>query len=173
MTESRIGDRLKAARKAAGYKTAMAFCQKFDIPKSTYSQHESNERNIKEALLEKYAESLSLNIEWLRTGEGSPISNKNNLSAHKLDHELAENKLVNDILNRRFAIHSMDEALLAEVLSSLMSRKESSSMTSAELAHAATGLYNSLQMAVSDDKNRIEMVKVAVETYFKFFGERG
>ena len=51
-----IGLRLKAARKAAAYRTACAFANAHDIPVSTYSQHENGKRVLNADMLLQYSE---------------------------------------------------------------------------------------------------------------------
>ena len=72
-----IAARLRSARKVAGYKTSKEFCQKFDIPESSYSTHENGHRGIKEQLLKQYAEYLNFNYKWLASGQGDPFSYEN------------------------------------------------------------------------------------------------
>lgn len=71
-TQLPICDRLKAARKARGYKNANDFADALKIVRGTYSQHERGTRNLKEDSLTQYAQALGINKEWLRTGNGMP-----------------------------------------------------------------------------------------------------
>lgn len=69
-----IAKRLKAARKAAGFKSAKQFAVSQHIPVSTYFQHESGRRNIHADLLVVYSSKLQISLHWLLTGEeGSPL----------------------------------------------------------------------------------------------------
>lgn len=66
-----IAKRLKAARIAAGYKTAKEFADKNDIPQSTYQLHETGKRGLtNHRTLMRYAEALGVPPGWLVTGEG-------------------------------------------------------------------------------------------------------
>ncbi len=67
-----IARRLKAARKAAGYKTARDFGSSHSIPPSTYAQHETGKRSINAELIINYSELLQVNPYWLLTGSGEP-----------------------------------------------------------------------------------------------------
>lgn len=73
--------RLCAARKAAGYKTAKEFSDAHDIGQATYNAHERgperNGRGLKRPLAIKYTEFLSkhlpdISADWLLYGKGSP-----------------------------------------------------------------------------------------------------
>src|ERR1700733_6781248 len=65
-----IAKRLKAARKAAGFKSAKDFAAFQNIPLSTYSQHESGKRSINAELIISYSMKLQVNPYWLLTGNG-------------------------------------------------------------------------------------------------------
>lgn len=67
-----IAKRLKAARKAAGYKSAKDFAISQNMPISTYSQHETGKRSINAELIITYSSRLQVNPYWLLTGNGDP-----------------------------------------------------------------------------------------------------
>ena len=75
-----IHKRLKLAREVAGYKTAKQFAKKFDIPLSTYSNHENDKRTISLEIAKRYADFLKIDLCWLLTGNNHKNSyvNKNN-----------------------------------------------------------------------------------------------
>ncbi len=88
MDTIRLGARLRAARKAAGYKTSKAFLKKYNIPASTYSQHESGSRIPDDEILKYYSKLFDVNFDWLKSGIGSPfnisISSKKNIINEEL-----------------------------------------------------------------------------------------
>ena len=57
-----IARRLRKAREAAGFPTAKAFSDKYEIPQSTYSLHETGSRPLRRETAERYAEKLGLKI---------------------------------------------------------------------------------------------------------------
>jgi len=67
-----IALRLKAARKAAGFKSAKIFAASQHIPLSTYSQHETGKRSISAELIISYSDQLNVHPYWLLTGNGDP-----------------------------------------------------------------------------------------------------
>ncbi len=69
----RLGARIRAARKAAGFKTAKAFLKKHKIPASTYSQHESSTRTPDDEALKFYTKVFDVDFNWLKTGKGQPF----------------------------------------------------------------------------------------------------
>lgn len=64
--------RLKIARISAGYTSVAKFSETFNIPKTTYFQHENGVTALHIDLLSNYAEILGVNIKWLLTGDGYP-----------------------------------------------------------------------------------------------------
>lgn len=79
-----VADRLRAARTAAGYKTAKEFAVKHGIPQATYQLHESGKRGLGRQFskkdpretLEVYAEKLGVRPEWLRFAQGPMTAEK-------------------------------------------------------------------------------------------------
>ena len=70
--------RLRAARKAAGFKTEKSFARKYHIPITTYSQHETGKRKMMPEVIMDYSLKLEINPGWLLTGEGEPFDKKLN-----------------------------------------------------------------------------------------------
>lgn len=64
-----ISERLKLARKSAGYKSAKQFAQRNNIPPTTYSQHEAAKRSLSIEVAKNYCDILNINLCWLLTGE--------------------------------------------------------------------------------------------------------
>lgn len=67
-----IAMRLRAMRKEAGFKTGKSFAQKYGIPLTTYSQHETGKRKIAIEILIDYCFKLNANAGWVLTGTGEP-----------------------------------------------------------------------------------------------------
>jgi phage repressor protein C with HTH and peptisase S24 domain len=65
------GERLKAARINAGYKTAKEFADKHGLPQPTYANHENDKRGIRRETARYYAEALGVTVGWLLEGEGN------------------------------------------------------------------------------------------------------
>lgn len=64
-----IGQKLKAARLAAGYRTAKQFADTHGIPQPTYALHEAGKRGLTRKRAEHYARLLDVRTEWLWTEE--------------------------------------------------------------------------------------------------------
>lgn len=65
-----IGDRLRWARKAAGYDTAADAARAFGWREVSYTSHENGNRTPKRGTVERYARALNVTTAWLETGEG-------------------------------------------------------------------------------------------------------
>ncbi|MEI3850065.1 MULTISPECIES: XRE family transcriptional regulator [unclassified Ensifer] len=68
--EKDVGQRLKLARKSAGFKTAREAAESLGVRYPTYSQHENGTRGIvREA--ELYARRFKVSLDWLLRGKGA------------------------------------------------------------------------------------------------------
>lgn len=65
------GERLTEARVDRGFETAKDAAKYFDWPYATYSQHERDERGLRQAQAEKYAKAYRVSAGWLMLGEGT------------------------------------------------------------------------------------------------------
>lgn len=66
-------DRLRQARKRAGFETAAAFAAKFDLTESTYRSAENGSRGLRLPAAKRYAPLLGVTWQWLM--EGGPVQN--------------------------------------------------------------------------------------------------
>src|SRR3989339_1253394 len=119
-----IGFRLRAARKAAGYKSAADFVIKNNIPQSTYSQYETGKRTLDAEKIVHFSKYLGIEPGWLLTGLGSPyeFNHKDqeeiiNLEMGKLGQKPTLPKKASIIKGARFA--QVDIHLLTFILKEL------------------------------------------------------
>lgn len=68
--EQIIRERLKEARIEAGFASAKIFSDKKELKVSTYALHESGMRGMSLRVIEKYANLLNLERNWLLPGLG-------------------------------------------------------------------------------------------------------
>ena len=66
-----INRRLKQARLAHGFKSAIEFARYAGIEECTYRHHENGTRGISVHVLRKYARTLDVCPSWLLTGDGN------------------------------------------------------------------------------------------------------
>lgn len=67
-----LHERLRAARQAAGFKSAMAAAERLGIPYGTYSGHENGGRGVRPQDIARYARAFKVSPSWLLTGMGEP-----------------------------------------------------------------------------------------------------
>src|SRR6478609_1215837 len=64
-----VGQRLRAARVRAGFKTARAAAESLGIPYPTYTQHENGTRGLQREA-EVYVRRYKISLDWLLRGKG-------------------------------------------------------------------------------------------------------
>lgn len=67
-----MGERLRSARIAAGFKSAEEFASSNKLPLPTYRSHENGNRNFTYSTAKMYARFLGCAPQWLFAGEGIP-----------------------------------------------------------------------------------------------------
>lgn len=84
-----MGDRLRHAREAAGYKTATAAVEHFNWPNSTYRAHENGQNNFSPAVAKIYANAYGVSAAWLLLDDANKIQARST-RATKHKHDCAE-----------------------------------------------------------------------------------
>lgn len=169
------GVRLKTARVAAGFKSAREFYEKYKIPSSTYSLHETGRRNLKPRIAEKYAKLLGVNLSWLLTGHGKPYNNAHTIEEQSLSREEFNALLKyqgneeikksaaykNEILNNVNPIlFSKIVAKITEVLNELGYQLD---MT--QLSKKAVEIYKDIISTNNEQETQLMMVDLSVTTF--------
>jgi len=163
-----LGARIKAAMKAAGFKTAKEFCEKYDIPYLTFAQHTQGRRHPNHEFLTLYSKAFGVTGQWLETGEGNPLASAKKsaksekiikLSSTEIDKRLQINQLLHTAL---------DTELLTEIIKQLLVENNRIKAKEAELIAKATAfIYNDIATLPEDNETKIKMVKVAVKTFLR------
>lgn len=159
METIRLGARLRAARKAAGFKTSKTFSKKNKVPMSTYSQHESGARMPDDETLKFYSKIFLVNFDWLKDGKGAPYSSINT-AINMLEEELFD-------LNSFKPISSINQNLLTSILSELISIHASkiSNQTSKKIATDTLKIYKAISQRDTSDKNKMKILKHVLNEY--------
>lgn len=110
----KFGARLRAARKAAGFRTSKEFLTQHDIPASTYSQHESGSRSPNDDMLVFYSKVFGVNLDWLKTGEGLPYKNSSRDQQKVIMEELI------DLKQFKHKSSAFNQPLLTKILIELL-----------------------------------------------------
>ncbi len=142
----RLGARLRAARKAAGFKTAKAFLKKHKVPASTYSQHESGARTPDEENLKFYANVFDVDFKWLETGKGQPFKTITSLKKEILSEEFVH-------LRRAGSINEKDLAkILTQVIKTHTVKLSPKAIQS--IAEETAETYNNQAISARSSKKR-------------------
>lgn len=72
-SEDQIAQRLRAARRHAGFTSASAAARTFGWNEVTYRAHENGLRGLRTAVAERYAAHFNISLAWLLTGEGRQL----------------------------------------------------------------------------------------------------
>ena len=169
--QQQVGLRLRAARKAAGFKSAINFTDKYALSASTYSQHETGQRSLNLTTLVKYSQLLEISSSWLLTGEGVPYKN------HNVEKELClalnltspannfSSKLQCPPITKSFC--QVDMKLFSDILHEMIKiLTQSSAPINETVIDFCFDIYNSV-IATPDDSHRQRMVSLAVSSILK------
>lgn len=166
--DKEVGLRLKIARKAAGYKTALNFANEMNIPKSTYSQHENGKRSLTAEQITYYADKLDIEASWLLTGLGHPCPLGKNKVQRKDEIEreitlLQESNHLPPIKNPQIEINDNSAVINMELFSKIITSaikalaSKNLQIQAEELVAFCIDAYNNIEFLVTsqDEKNKI------------------
>ena len=159
METIRLGARLRAARKAAGYKTSKNFLRESKIPASTYSQHESGARIPDDKSLKYYSKIFAVDFNWLKNGKGLPYSHT------KKTTKILEEELLD--LNKFKPNPSIDKSILTTILQELLSahiNKISYQMVQ-KIAVCIIHIHETIISANVSNKDQIKLLKRTIKQY--------
>ena len=165
-----IGNRLRAARKAAGFKSARAFAEKYEIPESTYSQHELGKRSLNADTLMKYSALCAINPSWLLTGAGQPYLSKNTSKEKLLFSNLEPiSNAVSptlDLCIQKDGISTVDMALFVEIIQRVVrhTQKQCINLGVSELIEFCIDVYNGVIATSADEANKETMIDLSVSS---------
>lgn len=118
METIRLGARLRAARKAAGFNTSKAFLKKYKVPASTYSQHESGARTPDEDTLRYYSKVFAVSFAWLKAGSGQPFGRSTLSKTNIMKEELLDLTPLKSM--KKQTMSQIDQPLLTTILTDLI-----------------------------------------------------
>lgn len=170
-TQIPICERLKAARKARGYKNANDFADKLGIVRGTYSQHERGTRNLKEDSLTQYAEALGINKEWLRTGNGMPSFEGVNINQEILC--ALEPARISQTISTPAAF--LDPQLFAAIFEIFLNATYSNNIKPDfdRIGNMAFELYQASIASASDSTHRIKTLPLLAKPYLELLKHAG
>lgn len=152
----RVGARLRASRKAAGFKTSKEFIKKHKVPASTYSQHESGARTPDDEALRFYSKIFGVNFDWLAEGKGQPFSKSTTIQKSAMDEELLD--ISGQKNTRTKDLDIINQKLLAKLLEEMIVFHQSSKAktTPKSIAKNVASLYTVIVTKYRDNKTQGE-----------------
>jgi phage repressor protein C with HTH and peptisase S24 domain len=112
---STMNERLKEARKKAGYRTATAAIDAFGWSSSTYRAHENGQNGFKVEEAKLYGEAYRVSPSWLLLGEGDAIPSPKERKGTKVhkhncgEHIFAAAMLLKDDPTNLDLIHKIED----------------------------------------------------------------
>lgn len=164
MTEKiRLGARLRAARKAAGFKTAKIFLKKHRVPASTYSQHESGSRIPDDESLKFYCNVFDVNFEWLKNGTGSPFSRTSQFKKNVIDDELLDIHIIKQHPKKQIEINlNLLNMIIFELFN--INNLSTSKKQIAQMAQDAAQIYKQFIQS-SNNAPKPKLIRSIIESY--------
>lgn len=164
----KLGARLRAARKAAGFKTSKEFIKKYKVPASTYSQHESGARSPDENIIKFYSKALTVNFEWLKSGIGQPYSKYTATKKNAMDEELLD---ISDKspANKASNQPTINQKLLTVILGDLIEFSQSmeGKCTATFIAKQTISIYSEVMKKHIDTDDQLQYAKKSLATLRK------
>lgn len=170
LTEA-IAARLSAARRVR-YDSARSFAKEFNLPESTYSQHETGKRALSVNALMEYSDRLNVDPGWMLTGDGLPYPEEHDCTEKQAELYGHLNDLDKEQLfecEQRFLIQHdyamLDVPLFKEVLLRILEVSRNHSEIEAEdLLEFAFDAYNSVVQTSADVEDKIKMIELSIKS---------
>ncbi len=174
-----IAKRLKLARIASGYQSAKIFTNKYNIPSSTYCNHENGNRSLTLDNINNYAKLLNIDIAWLVTGRGSPCGNiYSQVLEEKILFEQEQMiklgelpEVLAPIISETNKYSTIDVPVFKAILEELMPLlRQIPEPKDRDAAHFCFELYNKIIATNADEKVRIDLIRLCFDSFFKGLG---
>lgn len=158
-----IAKRLKAARIAAGFKTAKDFATTENIPVTTYSQHESAKRCLTPELIVNYSTKFKINPYWLLTGLGEAfLGQVSHEKKTKLEGQLFPISAA--VTNHAKNYKLIDQSLLKQILATaeFLFYDKTVTLSYAELVDYCFELYDTVSSLNLNETEKEKIIKLSV-----------
>ena len=158
-----ISKRLRAARKAAGFKSAKEFAKAYDVPISTYSQHETGKRNISAELIVNYSDYFKINPYWLLTGNGEPFLSENQKDKKAII-ERETFSISPHVSENDAKYHTADLALLQKILLAAepLFKDESVKLSYSALIQFCFDIYDTVSTLTADTEEKDKIINLTL-----------
>ncbi|MCD6039571.1 MAG: family transcriptional regulator [Gammaproteobacteria bacterium] len=160
-----IAKRVRAARKAVGFKSAKDFASKYNIPLSTYSQHETGKRSINAELIINYSSYFQINPCWLLTGHGEPFFGENQQDKKDIiEREVFSiSPKINDQQNK---YNQIELALLRKILLAAepLFEDKSSTLSYPAIVNHCLEIYDTVSKLDADMEEKEKIINLTLST---------
>lgn len=168
-----IAARLTAARKV-DYSSARGFAVAFQIPVTTYSQHETGKRALGVSALLEYSDYLKVSPAWVLTGRGLPYPNDDNglekqaaLYQYLTEQDKEELYCTEQAFLIKGEVAEVDVELLKQVLRKIIASASLTQLNDEELVEFALETYNSVVQTSASIDDQICMVELSVNSLIR------
>lgn len=178
----KISKRLRIVRIASGYNSAKDFTEKFNIPSSTYSQHETGKRMLSIENIVNYAKLTSVDPAWLMTGKGNPCGETPNQIDLEKKILKAQAKLENagelnvtpvPLVSMEKKYSTVDIHIFKKILNLLLPLlKDIPDPKIEDVVDFCFDLYNRIVATNVDGAEREKLIKIGFDSFFKGLGIR-
>jgi transcriptional regulator with XRE-family HTH domain len=167
-----VGLRLRAARKAADFRTACSFAKQYNIPISTYAQHENGKRVLNADSLLFYSDILGVDVGWLLSGKGKPFphgldyADRTAVVARELYTLESSTTTETNLLPIEGGVSLVDVDLLRDVMTHFVAllKEVPVATDNADLVAFALEIYNGVVMTSATADDRSAMIQLSVSS---------
>lgn len=171
-----IAKRLKLARIVSGYQSAKTFTSKYNIPSSTYCNHENGNRSLTLENIANYAKLLNVDIAWLITGRGSPSGN---IYSQELEEKILfeQDQMIKrgelqatlaPVISEKNKYSTIDVPVFRKILEELMPLLRSiPEPKDSDAVQFCFELYNKIIATNADETVRIDLIRLCFDSFFK------
>lgn len=155
-----LAQRLKAARKNAGFRTAKSFIETGEFPHSTYVQYETGRRMPNDEVLNRFCKLFKVNFDWLKFGHGQPLKNAKTSA-------IIEGELL-DLHAESLRPHELDEQLFMDIVEQVLEFAEKAKLTKKKIALAAVSIYSDIVRTEPDRSVHKKMIKPLLAAFQRY-----
>jgi transcriptional regulator with XRE-family HTH domain len=167
-----LGFRLKAARRAKGFKSARLFAERAKTPPTTYAQHESGKRAINIERLLNYCDLLGIDPNWLIFGGDKPYITHSTTEKSLLETASTTIKQLHSPASlieqiKDSPVLSIDMFLYNQIVTALFAVSGELSISANEATAFCVDVYNSIISTSADKSARTKMIKLSISSLIR------
>lgn len=107
-----------------------------------------------------------MNFEWLKTGSGDPYFQK---KTKEKKHEILADEMLNiKVSTQKQSAHLVNEALLAEILSKILTINAKKRLSISKISNAIAGIYSDMVFIEKSPEIQLRMVEPAIKAFIRY-----